>query len=143
MEKEMQVSFEKPPVWEEANKLFKLDGRTGVVFTYGDTIYNPWKVNIPQDLIEHEKTHAKQQNWSTDEAKIWWEKYIADPEFRIQQEVEAYGRQYRFLCKTNKDRNKRARILWELAEMCSGPLYGNAVSFNEAMNRIRKSSGVV
>lgn len=138
-----QISLEKPPIWDEAVKYFQLDGRYGTIFTYGDTIYNPFKVHIPDDLIHHEEVHVKQQAAFEGGPETWWKRYFDDVEFRVSQEVEAYGAQYKFICKNVKDRNRRNDHLVELAHMLSGPMYGNPVSFFEAMNRIRKSSGVV
>lgn len=137
----MDVSFEKPPIWEEANKKFDLEnlGRP-VVFTYGNTIHNPWILEIPDDTICHEELHKIQQEAFEGGPEAWWRKYLDDVEFRISQEIAAYARQYKFICKTVKDRNRQARVLWDLANMMSGPIYGKVLSHSEAMNRIRKES---
>ena len=133
----MKVSFEKPPVWDEAGKVFPLDGRYGVVFTYGDTLYNPWKVQIPTDLRVHEEEHMRQQGGTDEGAKAWWDRYLSDKAFMVEQEAEAYAAQYAFVCGVVKDRNKRVREMRQLAQMLSGELYGNAVSLAEAERAIR------
>lgn len=134
----MKIIIAKPPIWEEANKLFKLQELgLGVIFTYGDIIYNPFNIFVTTDLVAHESVHAEQQQHNETCAKLWWKRYIEDPEFRIQQESAAYHAQYKCLCKQHKDRNVRARKLYMLADQLSGPIYGNSVTHSEAMARIR------
>jgi len=138
-EKGMEMIVGKPPIWEEANKLFKLDKHDyGTVFTYGNTIYNPLGKEIPMDLYAHEEMHADQQEHNDTIAKIWWKRYIEDPEFRLEQEAEAYGRQYAFLCLGTKNRDKRAHMLWRLAQALSGPMYGSICTQSMAMRKIKE-----
>lgn len=118
----MKISNEKPPIWEECKKVFKLV--KGTVFTYGDTIYNPDGVEISDDLLIHEKCHAKQQEYNNTVAHIWWINYLEDSQFRLEQEVAAYAAQYRFICAKYKDRNKRDQYLGFMARILSSPLYG-------------------
>lgn len=125
----------KPPIWEEANKAFQL--REGVVFTYGDTLYNPEAIQIPRDLMIHEETHAKQQEYNETVAKIWWMKYIEDPEFRLSQELEAYRAQYKYICSIIKDRNARDRNLRTIAKILASPMYGSIISESEALKKLR------
>lgn len=140
----MKILIEKPPIWKEANELFKLEElNLGTIFTYGDVLYNPFNVNITLDLIAHEEKHAEQQEHNDVVAGLWWKRYLSDPLFRIEQETEAYAAQYRCICKAAKDRNKRARELNELGRILSGKMYGNAVTQNEAIINIRKLSRVV
>lgn len=135
----MKISNEKPPIWDEANAFFKLEElNLGTVFTFADTLYNPSDVPLSQDLIEHEMTHMHQQEQDPTVAKLWWQRYIADSVFRLDQEVEAYGRQYHHLRKNYKDRNKLAKMLWNMATALSGPMYGKIVTHSEAMRRIRE-----
>lgn len=118
----MQVLIEKPPIYDECAKHFKLI--KGVVFTYGNTLYNPDNVHIPDDLMIHEQVHARQQEWNDTVAKLWWIKYLEDPQFRLEQEVSAYAAQYRYICAHTKDRNKRDQYLRFMARMLASPLYG-------------------
>lgn len=135
----MKISLEKPPCYEEANKFFKLEElNLGTIFTYGDTLYNPNNVQLTQDLIVHEMVHAEQQAHSDTGGKLWWQMYLADPDFRLKQEAEAYSAQYKFICKNVKDRNARTRVLYQLARQLSGKMYGEIVSHSEAMRLIKK-----
>ena len=108
-----------------------------VIFSYGDTIYNPGRRDIPDELIEHESTHMRQQGNNPD---AWWDRYIKEPYFRLNQEIEAYTAQYDFICQKVKDRNQRLRILLQLVNVVAGPTYGNMISCLDAHNLIRHKS---
>ena len=134
----MKINFSKPPLWEEINKKFKVKETDDIFYTFGDTIYSPNRVVPSDDVIKHEEQHAEQQNHNDKDAEIWWRKFIHDPEFRVVEEGEAYGAQYRFLCQKYKDRNYRAKILWNLAEILSSNIYGNCINHSEALKVIRQ-----
>lgn len=131
----MIILNEKPPIWEECNKLFTL--KPGVVFTYGGTIYNPDNVSISADLMVHEQCHAKQQEYNNVVAHLWWMRYLEDPQFRLEQEVAAYASQYRYICAQVKDKNKRNGYLTFMARTLSGPLYKCDVSYFSAVQAIK------
>jgi len=134
----MQIKNEKPPIWENACAAFQINPKN-TIFTYGDIIYNPGGKTLSEDVIAHETVHIQQQ--SVDGPDLWWGKYLRDPEFRIQQEVRAYAAQFAFLISKYKDKNQRVRILMDLAQLLSGPLYANAISHTEAMMLIQQCSG--
>jgi hypothetical protein len=134
----MKISFSNPPNYDDIVKTFDIPKDRPTFFTYGDTCYNPSKVGIPKDLIVHETVHMEQQGANDQTAKKWWAKYLKDPEFRLSQEAEAYAKQYHFICKTLKDRNSRSILLWEIATILSGPLYGKAIDKTSAVALLRK-----
>lgn len=108
-------------------------------WTYGETLYNPGGIAIRPDIIAHEEQHMRQQAAiGKDE---WWKRYLAEPRFRLEQEAEAYGVQYRFYCKTVGDRNAHARFLHMVAGQLSGPLYQIAVSQQQARTMIEVLAG--
>lgn len=129
----MNIVVGYPPNIEKIKKAFNPPAT--VVFTYGNTIYSPGSPIIPDDLMVHEETHTKQQGNNPD---AWWDKYIADPIFRLAQEVEAYQNQYRKFCALNKDRNIRVKFLYRIASDLSGPIYGNIIGMSEALSLIKK-----
>lgn len=132
----MRILNAKPPIWEKAARLFGLKNGDPIFFTYGDTIYNPAGAQLTPDLIVHEECHGEQQDMHPDVAKIWWERYCHDTEFRIEQEAEAYGAQYRWLCRRDRDRNAQARHLHQLAAMLASPMYGSAIGHADAKKKI-------
>jgi len=109
------------------------------VFTYGEDIYVPSGEILSDDLVVHEETHTIQQG---DDPERWWDQYLSDPYFRLHQEAEAYARQYKYLCRVHKDRNKQFRILVYLAGQLSGPIYGNMLLRSDAMSMIKSNAKV-
>lgn len=132
----MKILLTKPPNYEEVSKFFNLPEKVAVFFTYGDCMYNPSMAKITPELIRHEETHVEQQQASEEVANIWWQRYVKDPVWRVEQEAEAYGAQYAFYCQGEKDRNKRAVYLHEIAIHLSGPIYGNAIDHADARKMI-------
>ena len=110
-----------------------------VIYTYGDTIYNPSGTDIPDHLLIHEETHCEQQG---NDPKGWWIRYLIDQYFRIEQETEAYTRQFAYICTTVKDRNQRHRICLDLAKILAGPIYGNVIGQMNVYQKIKSLSKV-
>lgn len=129
----MRVVNDWPPNIEQIRARFQL--RSGFVFTYGDTLYNPDNALVDDSLIAHEETHTRQQD---DDPFIWWHKYLNDDKFRLEQEIEAYRNQYRSEKKKVKDRNRLNWYLRALAKDLSSEVYGSIISFSEAMQKIKE-----
>lgn len=132
--------MEKPPVWEAVCNAFGI--RPAAYFTYGNAIYCVDVPPPPPDIIEHERVHMSQQSEEGMTPELWWGKFLRDPVFRVEQEAEAYGRQYAFLYPRIKDRNVKVRLLHSLAMSLSGPLYNNVIGVGEASNLIQRQSGI-
>lgn len=130
----MKVVTGKPPIYDE---IVRLIGRppAGAIYTWGDTIYAAAGAQIGPDLMHHEATHQKQQAAMGPEA--WWRHYLDSPEFRLQQEVEAYREQYAFARYAGLGREMRRKMLFKLAKDLSGTMYGRLVRFREAIDLIR------
>ena len=130
----MKILTEFPPNYREIVDTFDGVEKGEPIFCYGDTIYNPHKKNITKDLEVHEAVHMKQQG---DAPELWWYNYLRDPEFRLSQEIEAYGEQYKFI----KEAGMKGSLLrWALDNMAtalSGNIYGNLLSRGEANSKIR------
>ncbi len=128
----MKIINKLPPIY---NKIIKSDLKPNkyTIYTYGDVIYNPNNLNIPDDLIVHESIHSRQQIHNVDE---WWNKYLLNKEFRLNQELEAYVAQYRFICMKVKDRNQRNKILLDICNILSSEIYGNIITSSIARKLI-------
>lgn len=122
-----------PPIYERAQEVFDLSGMQPV-FTYGEVIYNPHGNYLDEPLLAHERVHSLQQS---DGPLAWWERYFVDASFRFDQEIEAYREQYRVAKRTIKDRNALNHYVRRLAQDLSSPMYGNIVSFTEALRLIK------
>lgn len=128
----MKIAIERPPIWDEAQKVFEISDRA--VFTYGDTLYNPANGHIDEHLMVHEETHMRQQG---EDPHGWWLRYMASPDFRLYQELEAYHNQYVSFCKKNRDRNQQNAFLYALARDLSSSLYKLSIGIHSAMIEIR------
>lgn len=130
-----KVSFsdEKPPVFDQCNVLF---GATweNTIFAYAPNIHAEDPKTLSEDVVEHEMIHIARQG---EEPQIWWERYLTDPEFRLEEELVAYRRQFFYLRDNKKiDRNdldKRVRF-W--VSMLSGQGYGFLTDYQTAYNKI-------
>lgn len=127
MSNEFKISHEIPSIYEKCHDRFGVDWEDGIVITYGDTVYS--KYDLSPDLIIHEGIHVKQQREIGVEE--WWNRYLEDKDFRLSQEVEAYGAQIKFIKTTIKDRNeifKRCHKIWtDMVRM-----YGSMCTYSEA-----------
>lgn len=127
----MKIVIDYPPNIEAIKKVVTLN--KGIIFTYGDTIYNPDDGYIDAAILAHEEIHEKQQG---DDPAGWWVKYLESPEFRLNQELQAYRKQWRVFSK-GKDRNLTFKFLYGIAGHLAGAMYGNIISIDEAVKRIK------
>lgn len=132
----MKIKKAFPPNYEDICAAIPgVKDKEGIVFTYGDTIYNPDGFHIDEHLDTHESVHEKQQtSMGIDE---WWAKYLADKKFRLEQEIEAYRIQYRFVVK-EYGLGVASAFVKEIARDLSGPMYGNILKYKEARKEIMK-----
>ncbi len=131
----MKVVNAYPPNIEEIRRSFNIEGKS-VVFTYGDTLYAPNSSEISPDLMVHEETHAEQQSHIG--TYVWWDRYITNPAFRLDQELEAYRNQYQWAVE-NLTRHYRRALLKRIAEDLSSDLYGNVIDTEEAIKLIKNN----
>lgn len=130
----MKILNERPPVYDEICSVIGTPPETAI-YAYGDTIYNPSGATIPEDVIAHEEIHELQQGGDPVD---WWKKYLADPEFRLDQELEAYRHQYKFIKNQGKDRERLNFYHIHFARTLSGPMYGNLLTFEDALTKIKE-----
>lgn len=123
----INIRVENPPNIEDIKKVFTINDTT--VFCYKDVLYNPNNCPLDIPIMEHETMHSRQQG---DDPAGWWKKYLEDPVFRLEQEVDAFSVQYIVQCKFIKNRDKRALNLQRLATTLSGNVYGNIITYEDA-----------
>lgn len=135
----MKVNFSNvpPPIYHLVVEKFGEDAvsfENGTIFTYGNTIHA--RDPIPKDWLEHEMVHVRQQEEMG--AKSWWAKYLEDPTFRFEQELEAYRAQAKYLDGHIGDDNQLYKAKLNLARYLSSSMYGNIVSTTYALQMIDK-----
>lgn len=129
----IQIINEIPAIYYEYQKAFgpSVDWDKGCIIAYDKKIYVNAKWTLQADEIEHEETHLKQQEkYGLD---VWVEKYLTDPKFRLEMEIEAYKAQCNYMRNfpiySNQERLFRIN---KLAEFLSSPMYGSIISYNAA-----------
>lgn len=148
----MEVSIQYPPNYDIIiTAIPAVDEDKNAIFCYGDTIYNPHNRELTQDLHIHESVHARQQKEiGIDE---WWRLYLTDKQFRLEQEIQAYGEQFAYVKEVIEEADRQAKKegkklsagknnliqigLERMAEALSSPTYGSILSRAEAGSKIR------
>lgn len=123
------ILVERPPNFEQILKAFPNAGGDGVIFAFGDYIYNPSGKPIPEPLLRHESVHQSRQLKGTGAfgdfahgPEAWWTAYINDAEFRYREELLAHVAEYKAQLH-GIDRNQRAKLLTATAARLVAPLY--------------------
>lgn len=97
--------------------------RTGVIFTYGSTIYAPHGVKVSSALKRHEQVHSDRQ--AIIGVEQWWDRYIDSSEFRFHEELLAHRAEYDWF-RTYRPGKCRA-MLHTITARLSSDLYGSVV----------------
>lgn len=126
----LQVIRGTPPNFPELAAFFPTDAQT--CFCYGDTLYTRSDEELPADVLAHEAVHARQQEMP----ELWWHRYLIDPVFRLDQELEAFAVQYNFVRRHMPRAAKEA--LFDFADALSGPLYQLDIGHMQAELLIRR-----
>jgi hypothetical protein len=104
-----------------------------VYFCWGSAIYSPSGHPLTPSLIAHEEVHSKQQDGRPQD---WWDKYLVDPKFRFDQELEAHRIEYQWF--GAEPRNRRRIHLRGIARRLASPLYGGLTTVHQAKRLISR-----
>lgn len=131
----MKVIKAFPPIWPEIAKVFPVKGRQGILYAYGTRLFNPSGITIPWWLMEHEKTHCRQQmaiaapggpDMERFRVDSWWHLYLTDPTFRLQQELEAHIIEFSaYQAAHPGEWHSNDAYLDMISKRLASPLYGN------------------
>lgn len=92
----------------------------GVIYAFGDIIYNPGGHFLPPAIVAHEAEHGYRQHNGYGPEK-WWRKYIDDAAFRYQEELKAHAAEYR--AQAGGDRNRNACLKIATVARLLAPFY--------------------
>jgi hypothetical protein len=120
-----------PPNWNELAKHFPIKGKRGIVYAYGDTLYNPSGIIIPPWIIKHEYVHMERQQDEGMNPVNWWDEYIQYLDFRLKEEILAHQAEWQAYSGPYRD-----HYLGSMAERLSGPLYDYMIDYNSAVKEI-------
>lgn len=131
----MQIVLDKPPNYAAIVERFPfVAAAKGVYFCWGDRIFNPDGVPIPEAILTHEQVHSVRQGGQPER---WWASYLESAEFRLNEELPAHVAEYWWWRDRVKDRNKLAAHLAQIAGRLASPLYGSLIPLGDAMRKIR------
>ena len=130
----MEVVIDYPPIYDEIKSAFPLVGR-GVIFAWGSKIYNPSNVNIPAQLIAHERTHGRRQG---NDVSGWWRRYLDEKEFRLVEEIAAHITELEYLLGPNPNRQMKRQNLRSISKRLAFPLYRFGISKAQAYVLLKK-----
>lgn len=132
----MNILRECPPLWDEITAAFPFARAPGVIFSWGDRIYNPSGVEISRSLLAHERVHAGRQ---MGDVEGWWRRYMADPQFRLEEEIPAHIAELKVCCVVAPSRHDRRAALSGIAHRLASPLYGRLITLDKAESLLRRS----
>ena len=133
----MKVVTDRPPNYDLIIRRFPaVRQMTGVLYTYGDEIYNPDGVAISASLQAHEEIHSQRQ--LEQGVNVWWGEYLTDTKFRLEEELVAHQKEFEVVCAIGGDRRRRQFALKYMARRLSSPMYGHMVSFKKAKKLIKQ-----
>lgn len=127
-----------PPNYAAVRRKFPEAKNHGVIFTFGDRIYNPSGVRISPYLLAHEQIHCDRQLAITPQE--WWRLYIDDPNFRFDEELIAHQAEWRAVLQKCGLKHVRDQQLEIIARRLSGPLYGGVASYDKALRLIQEAA---
>ncbi len=136
---EYEIKIEKPPIWDLAHKHFVINDSV-TFYTYGNVIYNPAGIKLPDHIIAHEQVHMRQQAETNGGPEAWWNTYCESRDFRYEQELEAYRAQYKFYCKGHANRAKREWFLGAVSEHLSSQMYSVGITKEQAEKAISENN---
>lgn len=128
---QQKVVISPPPNMSAILQVFPQAAERGVIFSYGDTIFNPSGVRISPELMAHECVHGLRQEVAGVER--WWDQYLTNPLFRLDEEIYSHHEEHRASVKRH---GYRARDLQRIAERLSSPLYGSLLTIAQAKHAI-------
>lgn len=136
----MNIKTEFPPNIVEIELALGIEPSKKPVYTYGNTIYNPFERQIEKDVEIHESVHMRQQGSNPE---LWWVHYLHDKEFRKEAEIEAYATQYAAVLPHLQGAKFKQWVLEMLAYSLSGSEYGNIMTIHQARTAIRKRASLL
>lgn len=137
-----------PPNFSDIAAHFPVKGHTGILYAFGELLYNPSGYNLMPWLIDHEEVHGKRQlstylcdSPSPDSVLRWWRRYMNNPRFRLNEEILAHQAEWKSYLKHTSNKTQQQFYLAQMVERLSGPLYGKLITPSEAAREITGVNG--
>lgn len=131
----MNILAEKPPNYEDIKKKFPAVNWNTIIVTYYPNIYCMNYVDKFKRV--HEAVHLVQQEKYGVEK--WWKDYFSNKDFRLSQELEAYGAEVREI-KTDffsLNKKERRQAINQIITDISSAIYGHMITRSEAKRLLK------
>lgn len=126
----------RPPNFEAIVAVFPAAANPGVIFAYGGRIYAPGRTRLSPILQAHEQAHLDRQGNAPEK---WWDKYLSDKQFLVEEEIIGHRAEYAAFCRRHVKSGAQRLALEAIATKFSSPLYGGAISLEDARREIAKT----
>lgn len=137
----IRVSYTHPPFWDRIVEKFPEVEKGDVIFAWGTVIYRPNVcAGLSKPLMAHETVHCVRQLSYPGGVEAWWERYLAEPKFRLDEEIPAHREELRVMMQKFKGQSMRNHAISRIAARLAGPLYGNLITIAEAKKLITAPS---
>lgn len=127
----MKIIRAYPPNFAQIAAAFPVKGRNGILYAYGQTLYNPSGIAVTPWLLAHETVHGNRQTVPL----VWWDYYINFPDFRFTEELLAHRAEYYRYAELHTE-DDTEMYLTLISQRLASRLYGNMVSEQEARDAI-------
>lgn len=132
----MSVISGRPPNFTKIVAVFPQALKATTVFAYYPNIYVSGKPTLSDALFAHEKVHLRRQQVYEGGTEAWWDRYLVDRDFRLDEELKAHVVEYQFLSE-NGSRDQRRMALKQVAERLSSGLYRLGITPKQAASLIK------
>ena len=112
----------RPPNFQKILKVFPKAAGKGTIFAYAPYIYVSGKPELSPALTKHEHLHLLRQMMYVSGPEEWWDRYLTDREFRLEEELVAHVEEYKHL-QEHGSRAERRDALKVVADRLSSMLY--------------------
>jgi hypothetical protein len=136
MSQPLEIVKEFPPFYDWVGVKMGVTPPYGVIFTYGERIYNPHGVEVHPALMAHERVHSRRQLATDGGPDAWWERYLIDDAYRFDEEAVAHRAEYLAFCSREHDPKRRAQALSVIAGRLASPLYGRIATPHRARRAV-------
>lgn len=127
-----RIVYDFPPMYDDIDAAFNVRGKP-VIFAWGDKVYMPGQAcGLSKALTAHEAVHCERQLKYPGGIEAWWRRYIADQQFRLDEEIPAHRAELAVLEARAKSPSMRSHAVSRTAARLAAPLYGNLITVSEA-----------
>lgn len=126
----------RPPNFLKIASVFPSAKKSSTIFTYSPNIYVSGKPELSPALNTHEQVHLVRQQVYEGGAEAWWDRYLVDREFRLEEELFAHMAEYQHLIEFGS-RDERRKALKVVAGRLSSTLYSLNISQKQAERLIQ------